>query len=69
MPYSETELQERLKEAGKSLLNPPSSVNELLDLLDVMSRHPLHLFIYTYVFLFALCACLFLMVFDIVLEC
>jgi hypothetical protein len=24
-----------------------------------MSRHPLHLFIYTYVFLFALCACLF----------
>jgi len=59
MPYSETELQERLKEAGKSLLNPPSSVDDLLDLLDVMSCHPLHLFIYAYVFLFALCACLF----------
>eukprot|EP00258_Populus_trichocarpa_P047707 XP_024463726.1 uncharacterized protein LOC7487059 isoform X3 [Populus trichocarpa] len=38
MPYSETELQERLKEAGKSLLNPPSSVNELLDLLDKLER-------------------------------
>lgn len=38
MPYSETELQERLKEAGKSLLNPPSSVDELLDLLDKLER-------------------------------
>lgn len=59
MPDSEIELQERLKEAGNGLLNPPSSVDDLLDLLDVMSRHPLHLFKYTYIFLFALCACLF----------
>ncbi|KAJ6945496.1 sister chromatid cohesion protein PDS5-like [Populus alba x Populus x berolinensis] len=38
MPYSETELQERLKEAGRSLLNPPSSVDDLLDLLDKLER-------------------------------
>ncbi|XP_011034535.1 PREDICTED: uncharacterized protein LOC105132632 isoform X2 [Populus euphratica] len=38
MPYSETELQERLKEAGKSLLNPPSSVDDLLDMLDKLER-------------------------------
>ncbi|KAJ6713841.1 TRANSCRIPTIONAL REGULATOR [Salix viminalis] len=34
MPDSEIELQERLKEAGNGLLNPPSSVDNLLDLLD-----------------------------------
>ncbi|KAJ6388104.1 hypothetical protein OIU77_026637 [Salix suchowensis] len=34
MPSSETELEERLKEAGNSLLNPPSSVDDLLDILD-----------------------------------
>ena len=69
MPNSETEFEERLKEAGNSLLNPPSSVDDLLDLLDVMSCHPLHLFKHTYVVLFVLCACLFLIVVDIVLEC
>lgn len=71
MPNSETELEERLKEAGNSLLNPPSSVDDLLDSLDVMSHHPFHLFIYLY--MFALCACLFFFFFfmfvDIVLEC
>jgi hypothetical protein len=68
MPNSETELEERLKEAGNSLLNPPSSVDDLLDSLDVMSHHPFHLFIYLY--MFALCACLFFFMFvDIVLEC
>ncbi|KAJ6713119.1 ANDROGEN INDUCED INHIBITOR OF PROLIFERATION AS3 / PDS5-RELATED [Salix purpurea] len=36
MPDSEIELQERLKEAGNGLLNPPSSVDDLLDLLDVI---------------------------------
>ncbi|CAK7336294.1 unnamed protein product [Dovyalis caffra] len=38
MPNSETELEERLKEAGNSLLNPPSSVDDLLDLLDKLER-------------------------------
>ncbi|KAG5227851.1 Chloroplast protein [Salix suchowensis] len=38
MPDSEIELQERLKEAGNGLLNPPSSVDDLLDLLDKLER-------------------------------
>ncbi|XP_034922189.1 sister chromatid cohesion protein PDS5 homolog D isoform X2 [Populus alba] len=38
MPNSETELEERLKEAGNSLLNPPSSVDDLLDSLDKLER-------------------------------
>ena len=52
---SEIELQERLKEAGNGLLNPPSSVDDLLDLLDVMSCHPLHLFKYTCIFICFVC--------------
>ncbi|KAG5249791.1 muscle M-line assembly protein [Salix suchowensis] len=38
MPSSETELEERLKEAGNSLLNPPSSVDDLLDILDKLEH-------------------------------
>ncbi|KAF9688891.1 hypothetical protein SADUNF_Sadunf01G0035000 [Salix dunnii] len=38
MPDSEIELQERLKEAGNGLINPPSSVDDLLDLLDKLER-------------------------------
>lgn len=32
---SERELEEQLKEAGNKLLEPPSSIDELLPLLDV----------------------------------
>lgn len=40
MTSSDTELEEQLKEAGNKLLDPPSSVDELLNLLDVMTLFP-----------------------------
>lgn len=36
MVVNEIELQEQLKETGNRLLDPPSSIDELLNLLDVM---------------------------------
>lgn len=40
MTSSDTDLEEQLKEAGNELLDPPSSVDELLNLLDVMNLFP-----------------------------
>ena len=40
MTSSDTDLEEQLKEAGNKLLDPPSSVDELLNLLDVMTLFP-----------------------------
>jgi hypothetical protein len=38
--FFDTNLEEQLKEAGNKLLDPPSSVDELLNLLDVMTLFP-----------------------------
>lgn len=38
MSSSEKELEEKLKDAGNSLLEPPSTTNDLLSLLDVMTH-------------------------------
>jgi hypothetical protein len=40
MTSSESDLEEQLKEAGNKLLDPPSSVDDLLNLLDVMTLFP-----------------------------
>ena len=45
MTSFDKDLEEKLKESGSTLLNPPSSIDDLLTLLDVMT---LLLFIYLF---------------------
>jgi hypothetical protein len=43
MTSSERHLEDQLKEAGNDLLNLPSSIDDLLTLLDVMPFFPLYI--------------------------
>lgn len=53
-PPSDKELEERLATAGKSLAQPPSSLDELLHLLDVSLTSPSHADCLAFVGMFAL---------------
>lgn len=58
----EVELEEQLKDAGNLLLNPPSSVDEVINLLDV--KIPPFVFILYYIFM-----CLFLIFLCFEFDC
>lgn len=52
MTSFDRDLEEKLKESGSTLLNPPSSIDDLLTLLDVMT-----LLLFIYLFIFVKCIC------------
>lgn len=66
MSDSDKELENQILEAGEKLVDPPSSVDDLLSLLDVSSPSPLRfvclcfllLFFFGFVAMLSVCMCL-----------
>lgn len=48
MSSSRKQLEEQIKEAGHSLLKPPTATDELLKLLDVIPLHPFLVFCFQF---------------------
>lgn len=53
----EIELEEQLKDAGNLLLNPPSPVDEVINLLDVKISPFVFVFYYLFMYLFLIFLC------------